>query len=226
MSKTQPQNAERHSPLTQPIESDVEVERAADGVTLKVPPLGVWRGSKMLFVMGLLWTGMVGCMVLMMLIKFIEGQNDLWPALLLLGLVFLPIGIGLLLAAVNMGRRRAVLAVVGAQLLAMQTGIFGGKRGQWQRREIAQIRIGPSGMEVNEVPVMELQIHPKSGKEFGLLAGRGVKELEWLAAVLKHELQTSAPPGNGDKEEADSQSDQRSAEQTPLADERRGEEPA
>ena len=71
-------------------------------------------------------------------------------------------------------------------------GIFGTKRWDWTADQIHFVRTGPSGMEVNEQPVIELQIHPVTGKKKGFLAGRNVDELKWLATRLRQELAVPA----------------------------------
>jgi hypothetical protein len=43
-------------------------------------------------------------------------------------------------------------------------------------------------MESNDVPILELQILPKRGQKFGLLAGRDNNELEWMATRLRRSL--------------------------------------
>jgi hypothetical protein len=40
-------------------------------------------------------------------------------------------------------------------------------------------------MEVNGVPVMQLEIADTDGKRLGLLAGRSDEELEWIAHELR-----------------------------------------
>ena len=47
-------------------------------------------------------------------------------------------------------------------------------------------------MEVNDRPVIELQIHPRQGKKAGLLGGRDEAELRWLATRLRQALQVPA----------------------------------
>jgi hypothetical protein len=49
-------------------------------------------------------------------------------------------------------------------------------------------------VEVNHRPVIELQIFPRTGRKFGLLAGRDVAELQWIAAVLRQALGVSSSP--------------------------------
>jgi hypothetical protein len=62
------------------------------------------------------------------------------------------------------------------------------KRREWPLNEIKTVRVGPSGMEVNDVPVPELQIHGHQDKLFGLLAGRDKQELTWMATVLRQAI--------------------------------------
>lgn len=176
--------------LKQPDESDIEVEEAADGVTLKVPPAGIWESSGGLVVFSVLWNGFMAIITGAMIFAGGDGVKgqDLFIVVPFLGL-FWAVGIGMALGAINAGKRRAVLAVVGDRLLALQTGIFGGKRSQWQKDEILDIRSGPSGVEVNDEPVIELQIVPMKGKKFGMLSGRNEEELRWIAVKLRHALQ-------------------------------------
>lgn len=49
-----------------------------------------------------------------------------------------------------------------------------------------------AAMEVNERPVIELQIHPVVGKKAGFLAGRDEAELRWIAAHLRRALKVPA----------------------------------
>ena len=51
-----------------------------------------------------------------------------------------------------------------------------------------RIEVGPSGTEVNDVPINELQIHLISGKKRGLLSQRRDEELRWIAAELRKAL--------------------------------------
>jgi hypothetical protein len=193
---------ERHE---QPASSKVMCERAADGVTLSVPPAGLWRGSKGLFLLSVFWLGISlaasGGLGGAAVGGGLKGMG--WGAVFPLGLctLFLGIGIAMLLAAINMGRQRAVLAVVGGSLMVLQTGIFGSKRGEWDRDQVADIRTGPSGLssgsEGNQKPIIQLQIHLKSGRTFGMLTGRDDAELFWLATVLRKALRRPVDQAQG-----------------------------
>jgi hypothetical protein len=46
-------------------------------------------------------------------------------------------------------------------------------------------------MEVNNVPILELKIHPRAGDATGLFSERDDDELRWMATVLR---QWQRPP--------------------------------
>jgi len=104
------------------------------------------------------------------------------------------IGLGMLAGAVNLGRRTAKLSVDLGRLHVEINGLFGRKERVWSRDEIAAVCAGPSGMEVNDRPVIELQIHPVGGKKVGFLGGRDEPELRWMAAQLRRSLKVPARP--------------------------------
>jgi hypothetical protein len=172
----------------QPEDSHALLEHHPNGLTISFAASGLWKGSKGLFGFVLLWCGFTGVFTGIFLAA--SGAKD-WPMFIFLG-VFWLIGIAMLLGAVNMGRRQAVLAVLDGDMAIIQKGIFGTKRIRMPRNELAAIRAGPSGTSVNERPILELQVFPPSGKKIGLLAGRDDRELEWAATVLRQALQVPA----------------------------------
>jgi hypothetical protein len=179
-------------PLVQPPGSRVEVDRFSDGLTMRVPAAGLLRGTQGLFVFALLWNSVVGIVSAIMVAAFIKevanaGLSALFPTAILS--LFWIVGIGVLLGSINMGRRRAAIAVSGGCLMLIQTGVFGARQRSWQPGEVAAISAGPSGMEVNDRPVLELQVIDVQGKKFGLLAGRADDELRWIAQELRYVLQ-------------------------------------
>lgn len=97
-------------------------------------------------------------------------------------------------AALRSGRRRAVIDVVGTDLLITIQSTGAPKTHSWSRAEIERVEVGPSGMEVNDVPVMELQIWPVGGKKTGLFAERTDDELRWLAWEIRGALGMHAGP--------------------------------
>lgn len=177
----------------QPRESKVIIEESATGVVLRVPAPGLFGrgGGGCLCCSGIVWCGflLVGTFALI----FGEpdpnnpGNLDIRFGWLILGLLWL-VGIGFLVAAVHMGRRQAILAVVNHTLMIMQSGLFRSRRWEWKRDELSDIIAGKSNVSVNDEPVIELQIFPKTGKRVGVLLGRGTDELRWLATVLRRTL--------------------------------------
>jgi hypothetical protein len=121
----------------------------------------------------------------------LNGKNNdpaaKWMFPIFIGL-FWTIGIGMLTGAINMGRRQAAIAVTGEQLKLIITGLFGTTRKEWALSELLTFRKGASGIEVNDVPVMQLQIVPQTGAPYGLLTGRDEAEIEWIATHLRRVL--------------------------------------
>lgn len=169
----------------QPEDSTALLQEHANGITISFPAAGVWKGSKGLFFFSVIWCGFVGAITTVLV--FADGSEEL-PVFLFLSLFWL-VGIGMLLGALNMGRRQSVLAVLDGDLAVIRKGIFGTRRIKLRRDELAAIRPGPSGTHVNDQPIIELQIHPLAGKKIGLLSERDDREIEWAATVLRQALQ-------------------------------------
>lgn len=172
----------------QPADSPIELQRLADGLVFTVPAPGVWKGSSGLFVFGLLWCGFMVVFTSLFAVAAangkVEGEGSWWLFPLFI-VVFWSIGIGLLLGAINMGRRQAAIAVTREHLKLIVSGLFGTTRREWALDELDTFRKGPSGMSVNDVPVMQLHIVPRKGSPYGLLTGRDEAELEWMATHLR-----------------------------------------
>ena len=90
--------------------------------------------------------------------------------------------------AINLGKRRATLTAGKSGLIVVQTGPFGVKRREFRRDEIAAIRADASNVEVNHTRLVELQIHPVTGKKLGLFVNRDDAELRWMATELRNAL--------------------------------------
>ncbi|MCI0361889.1 MAG: hypothetical protein L0211_25690 [Planctomycetaceae bacterium] len=168
----------------QPAGTTIQIERFADGISITVPPAGLWGNG--LFVFGLVWTVVVAVLTVMFvtIAHAAKPGEGVWIAYLVMSIFWLA-GIALLVGGINMGRRQAGLAVAGGTLMVLQTGLFGKKHREWPLAEIAAISLGPTGLEVNDVPVLELQIHDTDGRKVGLLGGRTNDELAWLAYELR-----------------------------------------
>ncbi len=177
--------------LQLPASSLLQLTESLSVIRVKVPPAGLWKGSKGLFFFALLWCGFMAVFTTVFLLpSTVKNGSEVVFYLFIAG--FWLIGIFLMTAAFNMGRRTAEISADAGCLRIATKGIFGVKQREWATSEIAAIRAGPSGMEVNDRPVIELQIHPIAGKKAGFLAGRDEQELRWLATRLRQTLKVPA----------------------------------
>ncbi len=183
-------------PVLQPTGSRAVLERfEGGGITLNVPAAGIIRGSKGLFFFSIFWTLFTGgiCCVFF----FASGKAGDWKMLLLVvpfSLVFVGVGVGMMVAAINMGTRRVAVAVFDGSLMLMRKGVFGTKKAEWTAEEIESVGVGPSGMEVNDVPVLEFQVVVR-GSKHGMLAGHPTDELEWIADEVRRALDRTSEMG-------------------------------
>lgn len=173
----------------QPASSTIKLKSEGQRVVFTIPPVGILKGSKGLFIFGLFWCCFMTFFTTFTL--FNQPAEDVRGMLPWLAFIvgFWAIGICLLLGAVNMGKRRAMIVADTERLSIAQITLFRQRKWEWKRDEIKAIRLGPSGMEINERPIQELQIHPVSGKKTGLFTERDEEELRWLATQLRKTMQ-------------------------------------
>ena len=172
----------------QPADSKAVLDERADGLTLTLPAAGLWRGSAGLFVFALFWCEF---MVVFTSIGVSTAGTDI--IFLAFITVFWGIGIGTLLIAINLGRRRVILDVVGvpgnATLLVARQDLRGIRQDEWPSRDIADIRVADSGTEVNDRPLRQIRIELHTHKKpVKLLTGRPDEELAWIATTLRRGL--------------------------------------
>jgi hypothetical protein len=193
----------------QPPDSRVEVDWLDEGgVTFRVPPAGIWKGSAGAFPIGVLF-GVVtaGFTVLFAGAGVAQGRGAgaVWGAVGIMSLFWIASG-ALLIVGYITGTRESAVAVVDEKVMVMQTGLRRAKRREWPRSEVQNARVGPSGTEVNDQPVLELQLHGAKGKLLGMLAGRDVRELQWMATLLRQALKGKEPGGAEQPSPANDQS--------------------
>ncbi len=173
----------------QPSGSKIEWEDRPDGLAIRIPPAGLKKGSKGLWAFAIIWNAFVGLIYVGLAYAAIVNKDDeAWTGMLAM-LIFLAVGVGILLGALNMGRRSADILLMNSMLTIKRKGIFGEKVKEFEIADIKKIADGPSGMEVNNKPVYELQVFNKENtKLIGLLSQIEDKELKWLAALLDRKL--------------------------------------
>jgi hypothetical protein len=90
-----------------------------------------------------------------------------------------------------------ILATADDRLLVHRILAFTDAKWEWTRDELLAIRVAfdsPSGSS----PELELQIVPVHGEQVALLTGIREKDLEWVAAVLRHTLDVPESPPASD----------------------------
>lgn len=180
-----------------PPKTDIVLQNLPDGVGLSVPPSGLWKGTKGIFLFVIAWDVICTGIILVMVFGIFRGgsNGDIPPVgVFVVMAIFLAIGIAMTLGAISMGTRRALVAATKGALTVRQISPFRTREWQFAAGEVAAIRMGASGTTVNDTPVMELQIVDRKGKKVGFLSQRTNEELMWLAAVLRLTLNIRSEP--------------------------------
>jgi hypothetical protein len=140
-----------------------------------------------------IWNGFISIFVIAIVLSLFDVGDVEMDGNPLLGVLFMipfvGVGVGVTLAAVNMGRRHAMIATEDNQMFIVRHSIFGKSTKEWMAEDIREICVGNSGMEVNDVPIKELQIHAHEGDNFGCLSQLDDDELAWIAGELNQALQ-------------------------------------
>jgi hypothetical protein len=192
------------SPPDAPPGCSATIEQLEDGMALHFPPLG-WRAAG---IFPLIWAGFWNLLTIPFAIgfyilaaaqgvaNFCDPPTQWW---LLFPLPFLLIGFSSVWLIHRLGRRGAVIVVDSEKLRIASIGVFKSRQEEWNRTEVVEVRAGPSSIEVNDEPVLELQFRFKDDPQFGLLAGRGDPDLKWAASVLRQALVLESPPSPGSR---------------------------
>ncbi len=189
--KTTMDDFEDAKQLEKPADSKIEKVVAGHSTAFQVPPQGFRKGTYGLFGFSVFWLVFVGFFIVGALVaEKGPAKGDAWIIFSLLGL-FALVGIVMLLASINMARRSVMIGIADDQLFIERKTIFGTKWIELPLAEIMDIRVGPSGTEVNDVPIMELQILTYRGKKHGLLSQLSEEEKSWLASELSSALSLS-----------------------------------
>ena len=115
-----------------------------------------------------------------------KPDDSIWIMPLIMSIFWL-VGIGMLLGASNMGRRKAAIAVTGGTLMVIQTGLFGTRQRDWQPGDVEAIHAGPSGMKVNDRDVLELQIYDGGASKSGSYAAGAMTSCDgWRPSCARY----------------------------------------
>jgi len=166
-----------------PEDSTLEVIEEGDSIVYRIPERTLTKGSNGMFMFSIFWNGFM----VIFTASFLFG-NGLDLAAMSFMLFFWAIGIAMLVGAVYMARQSALIGVKDGLLFVERKTIFGEKWTEFSAEQIESIEMGRSNMEVNDVPVMNLQIKPHDEKLIGMFSQLDNAELEWLAQQLRRAL--------------------------------------
>lgn len=168
--------------IPKPPGTDILLLMQPHGLAISVPPRGLRKGSAGLFFFSLMWNGFMTVMT----VATIRSHPPVPIYLFMVS--FWAIGLGLLAGAIHMGKRKILIAVVNDVLACRTISPFRTSERKVALTDITAIQVGPSGIEVNDRPIMEVQIIPGKGRKIGLLSNRTAEELDWVARVLRQHL--------------------------------------
>jgi hypothetical protein len=178
----------------QPLDSDVIVERFSEGITLRVPPIGVWSANAGLFTGGIICLVVtLGFTILFAAAGMSQGAGffgSIGLSILMMSIFWLGSAV-MLYQGWKIGTREYGVAVIDDTLIVMKTEFGRTRKFEWPTNEISSVRVGESGIEVNDEEIPELQIHGAKGKLHSMLLGRKSVELQWMATLLRQTLQIS-----------------------------------
>lgn len=179
-----------------PAKTSISISQMAGGLVVVIPPQGA-RASRGLLFFAMAWlafVAVVGCMFIVIPDTPRKRTKDRAISSLVLG-GFALVGGGLLAISLHQMRRKASLRASRDELIILEQSLFGTKTFKRPAGVLAAIRIGNSGIAVNDVPVQELQVHTADGRRHGFFTNLTNDELHWLATHLRQATGTPEQPG-------------------------------
>ena len=197
-SKPMPIPISIEDPGPPPATSKLWVEDSPTGPTIFIPPRGI-RGKPVpaLLFFAVIWLAMTNAIG----VAFVAGRispsaGPIMGTILACAvlLIFESAGFGMLLSAISLARRRAILDVTdgGRTLLATRSGLRKSSQREVSADAISAIQVQNSGTTINDKPLRQVSIQIADEREIKLLTGAPEAELVWLAHKLRHAL---AAPG-------------------------------
>ena len=166
-----------------PMTTKITLTRDGDATAFQIPAPGLFHGQSLgLLVFSLMFMAIPGGMMFL-----VVRDGEPYGILLFLG-IFVVVGLAVLTYGVKAGTTRTMLAVTPDLLAFQQNSVFGMRKRQIPRQQITGLTVGPSGTTVNDRPLLELQIAVRGASSEGMLVGRPVAELDWIAATLRQAL--------------------------------------
>ncbi|MFM8469802.1 MAG: hypothetical protein ACKODH_07515 [Limisphaerales bacterium] len=179
-----------------PAGTGIRIMEQAGGIVVMVPPSGFKGTARFLLIFSALWLLISLVVGGGFFAAALQGKGDKppWFVFVFIG-GFILFGLVMLANAVNLARRKASLRASHAEFIIVQQSPFGERTFKCAGGDLAAIRVGDSGMAINDVPVQELQVHTKRTAKHGFFTNLTNDELLWLATHLRHATGVGEKPG-------------------------------
>lgn len=170
--------------INKPAHSLAVVLEESQGTTIILPPPG-YRGG-----IGTLMTHSCFCLLILGVATaftvphMMRGQFQFNGGTAVFA-VFAVVGVSTFLISMNNARSKSVFVINASTLVFSQVGPFRKIEKQWDIASITDIRKERTGIQINGVDLLQLQIHLNDKKKCRLLTGRDPDELAWLAQELR-----------------------------------------
>ena len=179
--------------VDRPALTEVALEETADGITIIVPPMRLFRRGRAsigVMILNALVAGAIGVFVTSLIFGW--ALNNVFGMVLLLSAVPAAISWGTWCIA-RILERETYLDVVDDTLLISRGSRFGTTLHELQRADIRAIKCEHGTMELDDKPILELNVHHDRNECLTLFVGRDADELQWIAWELRCALGLGAP---------------------------------
>lgn len=188
----------------QPASSLIQLIHRNDGLSLKIPPLGIWSVSRtQLLIAGFFLFGTISMSISWIATGQPTSSSHISATESALAITIFGLsGSILALNAIKKAYQHAVIDIVhtppDSVLLITHKTLLKTRQTEMQREKIVSIKVGTARLTDDDDSTKELQIKTKDAKTICLFAGRSKHELHWLAIVLRNAL--SLLPEEADRE--------------------------
>ncbi len=169
-------------------------EESPTGPTIFIPPRGMRaKPVPALLTFAIFWLAITNVIAVGMIGGLAGSGHVVGPILAgAMLLLFEGIGVGMLIYALSLARRRAILDVTdhARTLLVTRSGLRRSSQREITAADIESIQVRDSGTSINDVPLRQVTIRVFGGDDLDLLTGAPEPHLQWLARKLRHALTT------------------------------------
>jgi len=166
----------------------------SDGLKIELPPLRL--RSNLYLGLLILWIGMLVRITSVIVIGQVWQAFNVaaWICFGVGAFVAICLGLSLLVQAIDLARRRAILRVTDQRLTIVQSGLGPTLAKEWNRDDLLTVVVGPSKIQGNDRRVPELKVLPKLRPPEGFFVGHPEGELLWIATQLRSVLEMKNIP--------------------------------